>query len=267
MLVKPTTVNFLRLFAVCVRARSFLRVLADRILNSLRLELLALKAQFNFFLPLACSCGARTSCATSCACIIFGLYCMLPTCIRPTRRFDFEIVRNNFGEWLRVWKMRVLGGKRDLLKVFQRTKNRYIDVCENEVRTLKSVKIQFSLLVRFSKNRGEEVKRMEHYFNRMQLAILNEHNMVTLNHLLNEFIDHVKGEIEAWSQRGSGWVIDEILEAFMNVAQYQPLRGGSYIVLPAKLKNKKAILNIQNRDALDGRFELPYFLHQEVETQ
>ena len=27
---------------------------------------------------------------------------MLP--IRPARRFDFEIVRNNFGEWLCVWK-------------------------------------------------------------------------------------------------------------------------------------------------------------------
>ena len=70
-----TSVNFLRLFAVCGRTRNFLRLLADRILNSLRLELLAEKAQFNFFLPLACSCGARTSCATSCACIIFGLYC------------------------------------------------------------------------------------------------------------------------------------------------------------------------------------------------
>ena len=58
----------------------------------------------------------------------------------------------------------------------------------------------------------------------------------------------MKGEIEAWSQRGSGWIIDEILEAFINVAEYQPLRSGSYMVLPPKLKNKKAILNIQNRD-------------------
>ena len=130
--------------------------------------------------------------------------------------------------------MRNLGGKRNLLKLFQRTQNRYI-VCENEVRTLNSVKIQFSLLVSFSWNRGEEVQRMEHYFNQMQPAILNEHNMDTLNHLLNEFIDHVKGEIEAWSQRGSGWVLDEILEAFINVAQYQPLRGGSYMPLPKKL--------------------------------
>ena len=30
---------------------------------------------------------------------------------------------------------------------------------------------------------------MEHYFNQMQPAILNEHNMDTLNHLFNEFID------------------------------------------------------------------------------
>ena len=72
--------------------------------------------------------------------------------------------------------------------------------------------------------------------------------MDTLNYLLNQFFDEVKGEIEAWSQRGSGWVIDKILKAYINVAQYKPLRGGSYMVLPAKLKNKKAILNMQNGD-------------------
>ena len=73
---------------------------------------------------------------------------------------------------------------------------------------LKSVKIQFGPLVRFYMIRDEKVHQMEHYFNRMQTAILNEHNIDTLNHLLNQFIDEVKGEIEAWSQRGSGWVMD-----------------------------------------------------------
>ena len=33
-----------------------------------------------------------------------------------------------------------------------------------------------------------------------------------------------------------------------NVARYQPLRGGTYLDLPQKLKSKKAIINIQNRD-------------------
>ena len=140
------------------------------------------------------------------------------------------------------------GQQRPLEIFFKKQKNRFIDVCEYEVRTLKNAKIQFSLFVRFSWNRGEEVQRMEHYFNRMHPAILNEHNMDTLNHLLSEFIDHVKGEIEAWSLRGSGWVLDEILEVFINVAQYQPLQGGSFMPLPRKLKNKNVIINIQNRD-------------------
>jgi len=87
-----------------------------------------------------------------------------------------------------------------------------------------------------------------HYFNRMHPIVLNEHNRDRLNHMLNQFVDEVRGEIEAWSERGSGWVVDEILEAIINVAQYQPLNDGTYIPLPEKLKNKKAIINIRNRD-------------------
>ena len=151
--------------------------------------------------------------------------------IRPSKRLGFQSARNNFNEWLRVWKMRVLGGNRDLLKFFQKTKNAVINVCVNEVEDLKSLKIQFELDVRFFINRDEEVRYIEHYFDRMP-PIINENNIDTINHLLNQFIDQVKGDIEAWSQRGSGWVMDKILEAYIRVAQYRPLRGGSYMALP-----------------------------------
>ena len=53
--------------------------------------------------------------------------------IRPRPRLDFEIERNNFNQWPCVWKMRVPGGNRDLLKFFQKTKNRFEDVCREEV--------------------------------------------------------------------------------------------------------------------------------------
>ena len=122
--------------------------------------------------------------------------------ISPTIRGEFEIVRNNFIEWLRVWKMRATNNNKDLFKFFQNTKNSFINVCTNEVETLKSVKIQFSLLVKFYMKRDGKVEEMEHYFNRMRPAILNENNIDTLNHLLNQFGDEVKGEIEAWSERG-----------------------------------------------------------------
>ena len=89
---------------------------------------------------------------------------------------------------------------------------------------------------------------MNHYFNRMQPVILNEYNKDIIKPLLNQFIDQVKGEIEAWSERGSGWIMDEIMEVYINVARYQPMRGGSYMPLPKKLQNKKEIINVQNRD-------------------
>ena len=147
--------------------------------------------------------------------------------INPSIRGGFEIARNNFNEWLRVWKMRATKNNKDLLKFFQKTKNSSINVCTNEIETLKSVKIQFSLLVRFHMIRDEKVDEMDHYFNRMQPVILNEHNIDMIKPLLNKFIDDVKGEIEAWSERGSGLIMDRILEAFINVARYQPMRGGS----------------------------------------
>ena len=99
----------------------------------------------------------------------------LTTPISPSIRGGFEIVRNNFNEWLRVWKMRATKNNKD-------SKNSFINVCTNEVETMKSVKIQFSLLVRFYMIRDEKVEEMNRYFNRMQPVILNEHNIDILNH-------------------------------------------------------------------------------------
>ena len=141
--------------------------------------------------------------------------------IRPKRG------KNNFNGWLNVWRMDVTEGYKDLLKFFQKTKTRFTDVCEHEVAALKSVKIELGLLVNFYENRGNQPTKMDHYFKQKQSMILNEHNIDTLSHMINQWVDEVKGEIESWSQRGSGWVLDDSLKAYINVARYQPLRGGS----------------------------------------
>ena len=180
----------------------------------------------------------------------------LPQPIRPHISLGFEVARNEFNDWLRVWKMRASEGNKDIFKFFQETKNSFIHVTREEAQDLGSAKVQFGLLVRFSVNRNEEVEHMEHYFNRMKPIVINEHNIDTLNHVFNQFVEEVRGEIENWSERGSGWVVDEILEAFINVARYQPLRGGTYMPLPEKLKNKKAIINIKNRDNMCLRWAI-----------
>ena len=53
--------------------------------------------------------------------------------ISPYIRGEFEIVRNNFNDWLRVWKMWATKNNKDLFKFFQSTKNSFMNVCTNEV--------------------------------------------------------------------------------------------------------------------------------------
>ena len=55
--------------------------------------------------------------------------------LAPSLRGGFEIVRNNFNQRFRVWKMQVTTGNKDLFKFFQKTKNSFINVYMNKVET------------------------------------------------------------------------------------------------------------------------------------
>ena len=63
-----------------------------------------------------------------------------------------------------------------------------------------------------------------------------------------DFIEMVKGETDYWSEAGSGWEAGDIDLAYINVARYRPVRGGTYLPLPASLAKKKAIINVRKKD-------------------
>ena len=55
--------------------------------------------------------------------------------------------------------------------------------------------------------------------------------------------------LDIWISEGSGWVIDNIEGFYINVANYAPLSGSSYIQLPKVLNNsRKSLINIKMRD-------------------
>ena len=69
-----------------------------------------------------------------------------------------------------------------------------------------------------------------------------------VNEDLNKAIPHLLELLEKWTQRGSRWVVDKVQTLWLDIARYQPLRGGSYIPLPAAVRSKKAVINVKNRD-------------------
>ena len=65
---------------------------------------------------------------------------------------------------------------------------------------------------------------------------------------LNESSEEILNKLDRWINEDSGWVIDKIEGLYINVANYEPLLGGSYIPLPKVLNNSmKGLINIKNK--------------------
>ena len=178
----------------------------------------------------------------------------LPHQLQPERvplRDGFKISQNNFQEWLRVWKMDVSKtnpNNKDIFMFKTENKEKYINLIEQEILKLGSVKVSFGLKVNFEIERNGETQEMSHYFKEDQPHVFNRYDKELIEQKYQEFMGRIKGEIENWSLRGSGWEVESIEIAYVNVAKYHPLRGGTYLPLPADLAKKKAIINVKNKD-------------------
>ena len=49
-------------------------------------------------------------------------------------------------------------------------------------------------------------------------------------------------------ERSSGWSLKRILYLTTNINKYNPMRVGSYIPLPKEIQDKKAFVNVKNKD-------------------
>ena len=117
---------------------------------------------------------------------------------------------------------------------------------EEEIKALNGVKCQLALKVQLRK---ENPDGSEDYTDPVlchkQEAILQKSE---IKGALNQAFSRIQETLEMWTQRGSGWVVDQVLTLWLDIARYQPLQGGSYIPLPAAVRHKKAVINVKNKD-------------------
>ena len=135
--------------------------------------------------------------------------------------------RNNFREWLRVWKMIVSrrNENNDLLAFARENKEKFTNVVKNEINELNSAKVSFGVKAEFSIIRNNKRQTMQHYFQENQPHVFNRNDQAQIKMEFDSFVETMKGEIEGWSERGSGWLLERIMVAYVNVARYQPLRN------------------------------------------
>ena len=174
-----------------------------------------------------------------------------PLVPRQVPRFDgSQIIQNNFQEWLHVWRMTVSEtnpNRRDIFNFARENKEKFTDLVEQAILELRNVKVSFGLEVKLTIERDGVTQTMKHYFKSNRPLIFNRYDEEEeIKERFDEFIEEIEGEIESWSERESGWVVERINTAYVNVARNEPLRGGTYLPLPANLAKKKTIINVKN---------------------
>ena len=134
----------------------------------------------------------------------------------------------------------------DPLHQLNETKN-FIKKClVKELLELKGFKYIETLKVTFEKKQGKGITTKTAFFNSKTKTLINA---IEINEVLQSSREELVKAIAQWLSEGSGWTISSVENHFVNLTQYQPLKGGSYLELPTELKHpNKGLINLQNKD-------------------
>jgi len=78
----------------------------------------------------------------------------------------FELNQNNFGEWLREWRMKTSEENQnngDLFSFERENREKIANLVEQEIEELKNVKVSFQMHVKFSREINGETQEMKHF--------------------------------------------------------------------------------------------------------
>jgi len=78
---------------------------------------------------------------------------------------------------------------------------------------------------------------------------------------IHSVISFFQNSIEAFTSRGSGWNVNQILNLSLYMGVFRPAAGSSFIKTPPEIANKKAILNIHNSDSNCFQYSILAALH------
>ena len=120
-------------------------------------------------------------------------------------------------------------------------KDLFIDLL-NETRGFKFTQITVKVLLKKYKPNGE-IEFTPVYFNSSTKTVINH------IYKLNKSFQEILYRVDAWINKGSGWIIESIESQYINISTYRLLVGSSYIDLPIELKHpRKGLINIKNSD-------------------
>ena len=128
---------------------------------------------------------------------------------------------------------------------FKSTSNYFKEFLRNH----RNIKVIFVLVCLMGQNIGDHKLSLtvqdKAYFNSDTYINLES---TDVREILAQVIYSILDKINIYQKNGSGWYFKEIIHLEIHTADYNPMRGSSYIPLPDWIIRKRAIVNILNND-------------------
>ena len=137
-----------------------------------------------------------------------------------------------------------LRDKKDPLLQSQKSRRAVEYLFNNLLVQTKGFKFVETLQVKFVKYSNDKKIQKNGHFNSTTDLIINE---TDIKLAIQASQQQILNKIAQWISEGSGWTIQLIENHYINIVNYNPLKGSSYIELPQELKNR-GLINLQNED-------------------
>ena len=138
------------------------------------------------------------------------------------------------------------------------------NLLKDNLKSMKSLKFNYGLEITFSQIAKEDqikISEIKEILWSSPQIILNEND---IDKKIDLVISDIMQKITSFSASGaSSLVISKINTQYIDIIEYKPLKGSSYIKLPKALKNPKmGLINIKNEDQKCFAYCLIYHLNQ-----
>lgn len=165
------------------------------------------------------------------------------------RNIEDAEIETSFDKAAVIYKIKadnIIQSNIDVVNYIQDLINAFKFKIENEVQSKTAIKIYFSCFIDFHLAVDAEYKtNPTPCLSTTPTIVFVASN---IDEILEEEFQKMCTLIENFEYQGSGWILDKILGVHLHVLEYKPLYGSSYFPLPPKLRNKKAVINVQNED-------------------
>ena len=138
-----------------------------------------------------------------------------------------------------------LRDNKDPLVQLQKSRKAIEYLFNNQLKIFKGFKYVETLQVKFIKFSNGQKTEKNGFFNSKADLILNNTDIQASLQISKQ---HILNIISQWVSEGSGWTVESIESHHLNIANYSPLKGSSYIELPPEIKKSKGLINIKNED-------------------